>query len=217
MSTARSGSRSQTGGSRRVPGIPPPRLFSAELLSRRLTGEPEFRPLSGTVLLRLPDPEQAAPPVGSVAEVEGTLELPTHQAVRRVDGKLQIETGGMDFASYLAGRGASRSLRAEQIQMKEPPSGFDAGCAASATRCWSGCCRKFPPIRCAASPPRSFSAFPAGWTPVRGARSSTPGPCISSRSAACMWRFWPGCCCGDCGYSRFGSAIRCWRGWCCSM
>ena len=110
-----------------VPGIPPPRLFSAELLSRRLTGEPEFRPLSGTVLLRLPDPEQAAPPVGSVAEVEGTLELPTHQAVRRVDGKLQIETGGMDFASYLAGRGASRSLRAEQIQMKEPPSGFDAG------------------------------------------------------------------------------------------
>ena len=110
-----------------VPGIPPPRLFSAELLSRRLTGEPEFRPLSGTVLLRLPDPEQAAPPVGSVAEVEGTLELPTHQAVRRVDGKLQIETGGMDFASYLAGRGASRSLRTEQIQMKEPPSGFDAG------------------------------------------------------------------------------------------
>lgn len=110
-----------------VPGIPPPRFFAVELLSRRLTGEPEFRPLTGVVLLRLPDPEQAVPPVGCVAEVEGTLELPSHQAVRRVGGELRIETGGMDFASCLAGRGASRSLRADRVLVKEPPSGFDAG------------------------------------------------------------------------------------------
>lgn len=109
-----------------VPGIPSPRLISVKLLSRKLIGENNFQPIAGTVLLRLPDTEQTAPPVGSIAEITGELQIPKHSAVRRVNGKIQIETAATDFAAYLAGRGSARVLAAEQITIKAHSAGFDA-------------------------------------------------------------------------------------------
>ena len=100
-----------------VEAIPAPGLIRAELAALRLLGEREFRPASGTLFLRLPDPALPAPPCGSVITASGTLELPADSVFRWEKGELRPVRNGLPFAGFLAARGAERLFRVEQFRI----------------------------------------------------------------------------------------------------
>lgn len=105
-----------------VRAIPAPGLVRAELRALRLLGEREFRPASGTLYLRFPDPALPVPPCGAVITGSGTLELPSDSVYRWEDGELRPVRNGLSFAGFLAARGAERLFRIDwfQVDREEP-------------------------------------------------------------------------------------------------
>ena len=101
-----------------VRAVPAPGLIRAELVALRLLGEREFRPASGTLYLRFPDPALPSPPCGAVITAGGTLELPAESVFRQEEGELRPVRNGLSFAGFLAARGAERLFRIDQFRVE---------------------------------------------------------------------------------------------------
>jgi ComEC/Rec2-related protein len=87
-------------------GLPPPSLIQAKALAIKLNGEAGFRPVSGTLFLRLPRETSACPAYGDRLRISGMFQVPEDDIVYLApDGALiDAPGGGGDFADYLAAR-----------------------------------------------------------------------------------------------------------------
>ena len=96
-----------------VRAVPAPGLIRAELVALRLLGEREFRPASGTLYLRFPDPALPSPPCGAVITATGTLELPADSVFRLEEGGLLSPGpgGAVSFHSSQEGGEAEDRMR----------------------------------------------------------------------------------------------------------
>lgn len=96
-----------------VPGIVPPSLIRAEVRKLRLSGEAEFRELSGILYLKLPKESPPAVRCGDLLTADGVFSLPEEGGAflrGEADSSTRLEPM-RDFRTYLAGRGADRIFR----------------------------------------------------------------------------------------------------------
>lgn len=101
-------------GGKKLPWLPPPTFFRAELLALKLNGEKAFTPVSGKIMVRA---EEAAPFYGDFLVLNGTFRLPGQECLYRSTAVYpdsvspageRREVLGFDYGAYLKNRGIRR-------------------------------------------------------------------------------------------------------------
>ena len=96
-----------------LPGIVPPSLIRAQVRRIRLTGETQFRDVSGILYLKLPKESPPRLRCGDLLTAQGVFSLPAEGgAILRAEADASTRLEPMrNFAAHLAGRGATRVFR----------------------------------------------------------------------------------------------------------
>lgn len=111
-----------TYGGQKIPWLPPPKFFRAELLALRLNGENEFTPVSGSVMISA---EDAAPFYGDFLRLNGVFRSPRQESLFRstavypgmaAEPRETRGVIGFDYSAYLNNRGIRRIFYASEFQ-----------------------------------------------------------------------------------------------------